>query len=457
MATGTDRRRFGGGRKVIAGAAAVAATIAWLAGWPGNADAARDGSARAAARTEATQPVVLSLPARPGSRQIVVSPDGGVASITAALDLAEDGDRIVVRAGVYREPTITVEKSVELIGEGWPVLDGEGSREIMVIYANDVIISGLLFRNVGRSMIEDRAALRVAGAAECRIEGNIFEEAFFGVYLQKAGRCTVAGNLMSARGSTESTSGNGVHVYSSRDVTVRDNRITGFRDGIYLEFSRGAVVERNRSKSNVRYGLHFMYSDSSAYRSNHFADNNAGVAVMYSHHVEMVGNEFLRNRGSGSYGLLLKEVYDARLAENRFAENSVALLADGAGRIIVDRNEFRRNGWAIKLMASTTDGRFTRNNFLGNSFDVSTNSRQNSNTFEGNFWEEYGGYDLDRDGVGDVPHRPVRLFSLVVEENAPAMIVLRSLFVALLDRAERVVPALTPATLLDTAPSMRAL
>jgi nitrous oxidase accessory protein len=380
-----------------------------------------------------------------------------VVSITAALDLAEDGDRIIVRAGTYREPTIVVEKSVELIGEGWPVLDGEGSREIMVIYADDVVVSGLHFRNVGRSMIEDRAALRVAGALGCRVEGNVFEEAFFGVYLQKAERCTVAGNLMSAKGSTESTSGNGVHVYSSRGTIVSDNRISGFRDGIYLEFSRGAVVERNRSHGNVRYGLHFMYSDSSAYRSNYFADNNAGVAVMYSHHVDMLGNEFLRNRGSGSYGLLLKEVYDARLADNRFAENSVALLADGAGRIVADRNEFRRNGWAIKLMASTTDGRFTRNNFVGNSFDVSTNSRQNANTFEGNFWEEYGGYDLDRDGVGDVPHRPVRLFSLVVEENAPAMIVLRSLFVALLDRAERVVPALTPATLIDNAPSMRAL
>jgi nitrous oxidase accessory protein len=105
-------------------------------------------------------------------------------------------------------------------------------------------------------------------------------------------------------------------------------------------------------------------------------------------------------------------------------------------------------------MANSQDNLFSRNNFVGNSFDVATNSRRSYSTFDGNYWDAYRGYDLDRDGVGDVPFRPVRLFSLIVERNEPSIVLLRSLLVTLLDAAERVVPVLTPETLVDERPSM---
>jgi nitrous oxidase accessory protein len=74
----------------------------------------------------------------------------------------------------------------------------------------------------------------------------------------------------------------------------------------------------------------------------------------------------------------------------------------------------------------------------------------------GNHFDEYRGYDLNRDGIGDLPHHPVRLFALIVENNPPALILLRSFLLDLLDLAERVLPVLIPATVIDTAPSMRA-
>jgi nitrous oxidase accessory protein len=54
-----------------------------------------------------------------------------------------------------------------------------------------------------------------------------------------------------------------------------------------------------------------------------------------------------------------------------------------------------------------------------------------------------------------VPHRPVRLFSVLVEQSEPALILLRSFFLDLLDLAERVMPAMTPERLLDARPLMR--
>ena len=388
-------------------------------------------------------------------RTIVVSPAGPVRTISEAVRLAPPGGRIVIRSGTYREPTIIVDRPVVIEGEGSPVLDGEGKRQIMGISADDVTVRGLHFVHVGSSYVEDRAAIKVAGARRCVISGNRFDDAFFGIYLAEVSDCLVERNELHAIEGGEAGSGNGIHLWSSHDVTVADNRITGHRDGIYLEFTHDSDIRGNVSEQNLRYGLHFMYSNNCHYRNNIFRDNGSGVAVMYTKHVEMTGNRFERNWGGAAYGLLLKEITDSRLEGNVFERNTTGLLADGANRLQVDHNQFIGNGWAVKLEASTMDGRFTRNDFIANTFDVVTNSRQISSTFSGNYWDSYKGYDLDRDGVGDVPHWPVRLFSLLAARAEPALMLLRSAFVELLDAAERVVPVLTPDTVNDPRPAMR--
>jgi nitrous oxidase accessory protein len=198
-----------------------------------------------------------------------------------------------------------------------------------------------------------------------------------------------------------------------------------------------------------------MYSDTSRYLRNTFRNNGTGVAVMYTANVEMSDNAFLDNRGPASYGLLLKDVRDARLIGNRFRDNTTALVADGADRIRVERNLFERNGRAIRLLASTADGVFSDNRFEGNTFDVIVNSRRITADFRGNYWDRYRGWDLDRDGIGDIPHYPVRLFGMLVERSEVTMLLDRSLVVRLVDAAERAAPALTPRELKDPAPLMR--
>jgi nitrous oxidase accessory protein len=386
--------------------------------------------------------------------EIVVSPDGPVRRIGDAVRAAEPGTRIVVTAGTYREPTIVVDRAVTLEGRGWPVLDGEGKRELIRVTADDVTVRGLVLRDVGTSFVEDRAALRVMEARHCVIEGNRIERGFFGIYLGRTEHCRVSHNTLNGVLGKEEATGNGIHLWSSTGTIVEHNGITGHRDGIYLEFSSHATVRGNVSAGNLRYGLHFMYADDCEYVDNTFRGNGAGVAVMYTKRIAMVGNRFERNWGAASYGLLLKEILDARVEGNTFDRNTVGLMADGANRLRATGNVFTGNGWAIQLLASTDDATVERNDFSGNTFDVSTNSRTSSARFAGNWWDDYRGYDLDRDGVGDVPHRPVRLFSILVERHAPAMMLMRSLFVGMLDAAERMLPALTPEAMTDATPAM---
>jgi nitrous oxidase accessory protein len=371
-----------------------------------------------------------------------------------ALAAAPRGARVVVHPGTYPEPTLVIDRPLQLVGDGWPVLDGEGEREILRVTADSVTVRGLVLRNVGVSYVEDRAAVKVQEAGHCVLEGNRIENAFFGIYLARAHDCLVLENQVRGEGEREAASGNGIHLWYSRDVLVRGNRVSGHRDGIYFEFVQDARILENESRDNLRYGLHFMFSDGCLYQGNIFQRNNAGVAVMYTKRVSMLENRFLDNWGSAAYGLLLKDITDSEIRGNHFLRNTVGIYAEGTNRVEVEGNELRENGWAVRILANSQANRFRGNDFIGNTFDVATNSRRAYSTFEGNYWDRYRGYDLGRDGVGDVPFHPVRFFSLIVERYEPALILLRSSFVDLLDAAERVVPALTPEALADRAPLM---
>ena len=384
---------------------------------------------------------------------IVVQPSGPVRTLTAALALARPGDRIVVRAGSYREPRIVVGLPVEIVGEGAPVFLG-GEHSTLEVRADGVSIRGLVFAGVTPSSREDRAAILVNAASRCRIEDNQISGSFFGIYVKGSTGCRIARNRVSGIAGGAHSAGNGIHLWRSRDVVIEDNEVEGQRDGIYFEFAAQAVVRRNTVTRSQRYGLHFMRSDSCEYQRNTFRDNGAGVAVMYSRGVRMLDNRFEQNWGSAAYGLLLKEISDGVVQGNRFVRNTVALYLDDSNRNLITGNSFEANGWAVKLLANASDNRFEGNSFLGNSFDVATNSRSANSVFRGNWWDHYRGYDLDRDGFGDVPFRPVRLFALVVAQSNPSLILLRSAFVDLLDSAERLLPILTPEALADLRPRM---
>lgn len=385
---------------------------------------------------------------------VVVDPAGPVRTVTEALARVTPGGRITVRAGTYTEPAIRVSVPVAIVGDSGAVFVG-GDHEIFVVTADDVTFRGLTLRHVEPSYVEDRAAILFDSVANCVVEDSRLEGTFFGIYLSRSRGCRISRNVVLGTATAEMSAGNAIHLFHSREVTIDGNRVTGHRDGIYLEFAEDARVLGNESRDNLRYGLHFMFSHRCEYRDNRFLDNGAGVAVMYTRNMLMQGNTFADNWGAASYGLLLKEIRDSRILGNTFRENTVGMYLEGSARNEVTGNTFEANGWAVRVLADAEGNRFSRNVFLRNSFDVSTNSRSNVSTFHGNFWDHYEGYDLDHDGFGDVPFHPVRLFSLLVAQHEPSLILLRSFFVDLLDAAERVMPVLTPETLRDDQPLMR--
>ncbi len=389
------------------------------------------------------------------SKSINIGANFEYKEVSTALQIVDRFDTINVHPGKYLLNNFLISKPVVLKGIGKPVFDGSGKNQILLIRSDSVTIEGITFQNAGISFINDNAAVKLDSVKHCKVINNIFKNNFFAVYLAETSNTKISGNTISASSKRETYSGNGIHLWYCKNILIENNSIRGHRDGIYFEFVKESVIKNNISQGNLRYGLHFMFSDKCSYYGNTFKHNGAGVAVMFTNNVQMYNNKFIENWGSASYGILLKEISDSNIRNNLFYKNSSGIYLEGCNRISIFYNDFIENGWAVRLMANSMDNKFERNNFIGNSFDVTTNNIKNYNVFKNNYWAEYKGYDLNRDGFGDIPYRPVKLFSLIVEQNRPSLILMRSLFVELINFAERAFPVFTPETLIDESPIMK--
>ena len=399
--------------------------------------------------------IFLFIVTFPRANTIHVGKNKAIASLKQGILLAKDGDTIFLHRGVYHEANCVIDKAIILIGVDEPVLDGDGKYEILTITGKNAVIRGIHFANAGYSSMNDYAALKVIDATGILIESNIISNAAFGIHIANATHSVIRNNTIRGTNRSEHMSGNGIHLWKCDNMTVQGNRIQGHRDGIYFEFVTGSTIQNNISEKNIRYGLHFMFSHSDSYIGNIFRNNGAGVAVMYSRDVRMEKNLFARNWGASAYGILLKDISNSHITNNRFIENTMGIHMEGSSRIEIARNVFQGNGWAIKVQASCDDNRFHANNFYRNSFDVSTNGMMMLNKFSNNYWDKYEGYDMNKDGIGDVPYHPVSMYSMIVEQNPNALMLLRSFAVSLLDKAERAIPSLVPENLMDDKPMLR--
>jgi nitrous oxidase accessory protein len=362
---------------------------------------------------------------------------------------------VLVDPGHYREKNLVIKKQIVLVGINYPVLDGEKKYEIIAVMANGIIVDGFRIVHSGVSSLHDLSGIKVYDVKNVVIKNNIFEDTFFGIYTQNGTACTIENNQLTAYSKEEQQSGNGIHCWKSDSMRIIGNHITGHRDGIYFEFVKNSIIWRNTSTNNIRYGLHFMFSNDDMYVGNTFSNNGSGVSVMFSNRIKMFSNYFEENWGDASHGILLKEISDGYMEGNHFEKNTSAVFMEGANRIYMARNTFKNNGWALKIQASCLGVVLEHNNFIGNTFDVGTNGSLVQNTFNNNYWDKYEGYDLNKDKIGDIPYRPVSMYSMIVEKYPPAMILFRSFITTLLDKTEKILPSLTPENLKDNAPLMR--
>lgn len=395
----------------------------------------------------------ISLPVC--SRTIGVGPKRACTNIGHALKLARDGDVIKVYSGKVYHERFKITRRITLTGVGNPVIDGDQKGNVVEIKADGVTVKGLTIINSARSSNFDFCGLFGKDVHDVTVRNCKFRANQFSIMFQNATNCTISGNNISSNITFNPLMGNAIHCWKSNNMTITRNMIGHNRDGIYLEFVNHSHIAHNHINGCDRYGLHFMFSHYNVYEQNYFSRNKAGVAVMFAHHVTMLDNVFELNEGTSSYGLLIKELQYSHIMRNKFRRNTVGLMVDGGSDLAVKHNEIRDNGWGIRLISASNNDTIRANNFQGNTFDFTTNVSYNHNFVDGNYWDNYEGYDLNKDGTGDVPYHPLSLFSMLAESNETVLLFFRSFLMNILDATEKLLPTITPDNYVDHIPSMK--
>jgi nitrous oxidase accessory protein len=391
-------------------------------------------------------PTSGTLEPRPGTAHVSV--------LQARIDAAAPGAVIEVGPGIYAGD-LFIDRPVRLLGRGRPVLAGSGRGSVVLVRAADVTLEGFeIDGRGGGDLGRDSSGIHIA-APRATVRDCVIRDALFGIYLREAHgarveRCRVRG----IRGKSPGEKGSGIHVWNTDGFELTGNDIADVRDGFYIQSSPHGVVRDNVAR-DLRYGLHYMFSDDNLFEDNVFENGDAGTAIMYSRRLTFRHNQFLRNRGFASVGLLLKSCDDVLAERNLIADNARGIfLEDTRGSVLRD-NLVAQSDVAIVLFDSSSGNTFSGNSFVGNLAPLSLNGRRTDVVFHGNYWSDNGSLDLDGDGITDRPYRLSSLFDHLRGNLTAADLLARSLAASAVSAAEQALPILEATEVLDDAPLAR--
>lgn len=395
---------------------------------------------------------LLPSPARAAGHAIMVGPGGDYARLADALAAAPAGATIELLPGV-QQGQWTIARPVTLRGRHGAVLDGAGSGTLLTIAAPGVTITGLTIQNSGRSLLNDDAAILIT-ADDARIEGNRLHDIHHAIYVKDgAARVVIRNNTIVGRAELiREDRGNGIHLWDAPDALVELNTVLHVRDGVYVGFAPRSVFRDNVFRE-VRYGIHFMYADDNLFEHNIFEQAEAGAALMYSSRITLRRNVFAHSRSSRAYGLLLQECDEVLAEDNLLLNNSRALFVNVSRDGVFRRNRFVGNDLAVQIYAGAERNRFEANDFVANLQLVMTDAA-GSNIWEGNYWDEYRGLDMDRDGAGDTPFATGDPLGLLLSDHPQLRLFSFSPAVQALGAAERAFPLLELPEVRDPRPAL---
>ncbi|MEZ2145074.1 nitrous oxide reductase family maturation protein NosD [Bradyrhizobium sp. DN5] len=404
--------------------------------------------------------------------------------LQAVLDRAQEGDVVKLGPGVY-EGRVRIDRRLILAGEPGAVLSGGRSGNVITVTAPGVTIRGLTIRESGRDLQAMNSGIFLEKTAErAIIENNRLEGNLFGIYVHGAAGSRVERNVIEGlREGRRSESGNGVSVWNAPDVTIAENTFRYGRDGIFTISSRKDHFINNRFEQ-VRFAVHYMYTNDSEVRGNVSVRNTVGYAIMYSNRLVVRNNVSDRDR---DYGILFNYANYAEIDGNRVVGGSLDNVAVGSQgpddekEMVPDirptrdvrsgpekcvfiyntnHNRFRNNwfercGIGVHFTAGSEGNEIAGNAFVGNRNQVKyvgTRDLDWSKGGSGNYWSDNPAFDLNGDGIADTAYRPNDLVDRVLWTAPSAKVLINSPAVQVLRWAQAQFPALYPGGVVDSHP-----
>lgn len=362
------------------------------------------------------------------------------------VELTPEGGVLKPPAGEYSGPVV-IKKRITLDGGGNVIVDGGSSGTILSIEADNVVVRGLHLRNSGASHHTVDAGILVE-ANDSRIENNVIENALFGIHLSNAHGNRIIGNTISSIGEDVTLRGDGIRLWYSHENLIQGNVIDNSRDMVFSNARENRII--NNRIAHSRISMELVFSPDNEILGNTFEDNYNGVTVIYSDGLTIADNHMLDMRKLTGFGISVKESYQILIDSNEIAHCAIGLLAtsplEDENILTITNNLFTFNDIATYFYGEKGGHKIHNNLFIDNFVDVmgSTTGTARLNKWDGNYWDNYAGFDLNNDGIGDQPHRVYLYADRIWMERSMARFYRGTPALSLIDFVERLVPSSEP-------------
>ena len=346
----------------------------------------------------------------------------------SSINAAHSGDTLVIPQGTY-SGNLLINKRLTLIGIDNPILRGTDKGSVITITADSCTVKGFIIEHSGSMLVDEDAGILLKSNCN-RVEENDLRDVLFGIYLLHAEHNLILNNHIVGRRQLEfGERGSGIHIWNSQHNRFIGNIITDVRDGFYIQNASHSWIENNQS-FNVRYGVHYMYADSNTFLNNSFYNNVAGAAIMYSRGIVMRNNVFAHNRGFSSFGILFQDCHGLVADSNVITDNVVGMFFEASTDNKFRHNVVAQNDVALQMYQNSINNTFAENNFVDNLNPLAIVGKRTESQWNvsgrGNYWSSYDGYDLDGDGIGDIPMKIQNVFQYLEGQNANVRVYLYS-------------------------------
>lgn len=380
----------------------------------------------------------------------------GADTLAKAVAAARPGDRLHLAAGLYGGGVV-IDKPLTLEGVSGAIVDGGGKGTVIRITAPDVVVRGLTVRNSGTRQEDiDSGIFADKGGDRALIEDNRLEDNEFGVSLRGAADAIARHNVIRGLQTMRPNDrGDGISVWNATGSQAIDNDVRFGRDGLRSTSSHDNVFTGNRFH-DLRYAVHYMWTDGGTVSDNLSEGNMVGFAIMFSRQLTITGN---LSRGDSDHGLLLNFANNAQIEGNGvFDGGTECVFIYNANDNSFIRNWFEGCPIGVHFTAGSERNRFSQNAFVDNQTQVKyvgTRSLDWASDGKGNYWSDNPAFDLHGDGIADMPYRPNDIVDRLVWAVPLAKLLLNSPAVQVVRWAQAEFPATTPGGIIDTAPLIR--
>lgn len=366
------------------------------------------------------------------------------------IDKAKEGQTIKLKKGVYKGP-ITINKPLSIIGSKDAVIDGGGNDSVITVKNDHVTLKGLTIQNSGRH--QENSGIYLENTNHVTLKNNHIQNVHFGIYIKNGTNTTITGNTITSHEGHFSQKGNGIHIFKGEGNVIEKNSITDVQDGIYFDFAKDVIVRHNNVLYS-RYGMHYMFSGNILTEDNLTEGNITGLMIMDSKDLEYYRNVVYDQFHFRGYGILIYDTQNIILKENQITQNSVGISLEKAENTQFENNIIASNQVGLEFRRDNHNNVFTENNFIGNivSSTIGKEELRLDNGAKGNYWDDYKSYDIDGDGVGEIPYKAGSLYDDILKRQPLWQFYFESPAIIMWTKAESMFPSFGSVEVYDHNP-----